>query len=179
MDDSFVNASEINSDRVYALVEAIYGNSVYFSDSFKNKFPTLENFNGFVKLFSSVPGSHFYLVSAGSDLAGYVQIERRSEINLAHTGYLNLGVHPAFQKRGLGKKLLQKAWQLIEADGYIEIVYLMVRSDNLPAIKLYDHSGFEKIALLPSDTKTTDGKYYDGVLMRKYTKCFSKHECLA
>ena len=169
---SFISASEVDPAKIYFLLQNIYESTPYFSDRFANKYPDQDAFRVFLSTFFSCPGSHFDLIVADSELVGYIQIERRSESNLCHTGYLNMGVHPQFQNRGLGRRLLDHGWQLVEKEPHIEILYLMTRSDNLSALNLYSRAGFEPIATLEKDTKTPDGKYYDGILMRKFTKNF-------
>jgi len=171
---SFKTANSVDSAAVYSLIRNIYEQTPYFSDKFDHKYPTTHSFKNAVENLFSISGSHFDLIYVDSKMAGYFQIERRTENNLAHTGYLNMGILPQFQGMKLGRELLQRAWSLIESEKYLEILYLMVRSDNEPAIKLYRSSGFEDVAVLKNDTKTSDGRYYDGILMRKYTKNFKQ-----
>jgi ribosomal protein S18 acetylase RimI-like enzyme len=52
---------------------------------------------------------------------------------------------------------------------YLVIIYLMVRADNLNAIRLYKNMGFDLIAMLQDDIKTPEGDF-DGVLMRKFVR---------
>ena len=65
--------------------------------------------------------------------------------------------------------MLQAALDRVAAEPAIEIVYLMVRSDNEAAIRLYRHAGFEQLAVLDRDTKIGDS-YRDGILMRKFVR---------
>jgi len=54
-----------------------------------------------------------------------------------------IGVEPAYQGRGIGRRLLDDLLKF--ADG--GVVYLEVRTDNEAAIALYRSSGFEQIGL--------------------------------
>jgi [ribosomal protein S18]-alanine N-acetyltransferase len=56
-----------------------------------------------------------------------------------------IGVDPAFQGRGIGKAMLQVL--LDRADQAHAPVFLEVRTDNVPAITLYQKHGFEQIGL--------------------------------
>jgi ribosomal protein S18 acetylase RimI-like enzyme len=56
-----------------------------------------------------------------------------------------LGVFPSFQGRGLGRALVDFAFDYAKSRG-IDGVSLTVNADNLPAIGLYASSGFEETA---------------------------------
>ena len=63
--------------------------------------------------------------------------------------------------------LVDAAIERIRDEKTIEIVYLMVRADNIAAVKLYQQKGFEILATLEKDTKI-GSQYFDGILMRKF-----------
>lgn len=73
--------------------------------------------------------------------------------------------HPA-KGRGIGRLLVQSLLDRLRVIG-VDRVYLEVRADNDPAIKLYESLGFEPIALL--------GDYYGdglhGIRMRRLGDC--------
>ena len=96
-----------------------------------------------------------------------------------------MGLAPGAQGQGLGTQLLQLTLERVRAENRalqlkaedeassgghqgIEIVYLMVREDNRPAISLYRKVGFEQVAVLHKDTKISDDLYYDGIMMRLF-----------
>jgi ribosomal-protein-alanine N-acetyltransferase len=56
-----------------------------------------------------------------------------------------IGVDPQYQGRGIGRALLCDL--LGHADKVNAPVFLEVRTDNVPAIKLYEAHGFEQIGL--------------------------------
>jgi ribosomal-protein-alanine N-acetyltransferase len=56
----------------------------------------------------------------------------------------NVAVLPAFRRRGAGRALL--AVLLRQAAGHAERILLEVRASNLPAIRLYNLSGFQQLA---------------------------------
>jgi ribosomal-protein-alanine N-acetyltransferase len=75
----------------------------------------------------------------------------------------NIVVHPRFQRRSIGARLLQHVFTRGKTKGCIE-VFLEVRRSNLPAIRLYEKWGFVQIGVRPGyyiDTKE------DAFLMRK------------
>ncbi|KXH70104.1 MAG: hypothetical protein AM326_04560 [Candidatus Thorarchaeota archaeon SMTZ-45] len=61
-----------------------------------------------------------------------------------HRGWLNyLAVLPSFQKRGYGKKLVNKAIVELRKIGCLKL-NLQVRKSNTPVIEFYKHLGFEE-----------------------------------
>ena len=78
-----------------------------------------------------------------------------------------MGVAKAGRGQGLGEMLLTAGLAQATASPVLEIVYLMVRTDNIPAIALYRKMGFETLAILERDTKI-DAAYFDGMLMRRF-----------
>jgi ribosomal protein S18 acetylase RimI-like enzyme len=80
-----------------------------------------------------------------------------------------MGVAAAVRGQGWGRRILAAALARAEASAVLEIVYLMVRADNLPAVRLYAAAGFETLAVLASDTRVGD-RYHDGLLMRRFVR---------
>ena len=59
---------------------------------------------------------------------------------------LSVAVLPAFREKGLATKLLEETEKQTFRNDAVEML-LEVRISNLPAIRLYEKYGFEKIAL--------------------------------
>ena len=96
---------------------------------------------------AELAAGHYYLGAYvdGPGLIGYagmslVGIGRDREANV-HT----IGVDPAWQRRGVGRTLLNAL--LAKADAARAPVFLEVRTDNEPAIRLYEAHGFTRIGL--------------------------------
>jgi ribosomal-protein-alanine N-acetyltransferase len=67
----------------------------------------------------------------------------------------NLGVHPKYQRRGLGEAMVRQGLELARSLGCVRAT-LEVRQSNAAAIKLYEKLGFTSVALRPGyypDTK--------------------------
>lgn len=61
------------------------------------------------------------------------------------TWIVTLGVHPAHQRRGLGRLLLETCESRLDA----RTLYLTVRQSNAPALALYRHTGYRQVQLKP------------------------------
>lgn len=89
-------------------------------------------------------GHHHYAAARVDDkLVGYAGIARLGRRPPYEYEIHTIGVDPAYQGRGIGRRLLD---QLLEFSGD-GVVYLEVRTDNEPAIGLYRRAGFVNIGL--------------------------------
>jgi ribosomal-protein-alanine N-acetyltransferase len=96
---------------------------------------------------SELENGNFY-ISAHVEPDGLVGYAGMSE--LGHPGLMEceihtIGVDPEFQGRGIGKAMLEAL--LDRADALQAPVFLEVRTDNTPAITLYEKHGFAQIGL--------------------------------
>ena len=167
MNHSIREFRDLDIAKIYTLVGDIYATSDYMSETLMEKFPTLDSFARYIKELSSRPGAMALVAEMKGELCGYLTIMPRYQAKLRHTSELNMGVRSSARGQGIGKLLLKEALRRARESGVLEIIYLMVRVDNTPAIRLYKNMGFDHVAVLKNDTKTRE-RYYDGYLMRKF-----------
>ncbi|OBI14691.1 ribosomal-protein-alanine N-acetyltransferase [Mycobacterium sp. E2462] len=87
--------------------------------------------------------NHYVGARVGATLVGYAGISRLGRTPPFEYEVHTIGVDPAYQGRGIGRRLLEEL--LAFADG--GVVYLEVRTDNEAAIALYRSTGFEQVGL--------------------------------
>lgn len=87
--------------------------------------------------------NHYLGARVGETLVGYAGISRLGRTPPYEYEVHTIGVDPAHQGRGIGRRLLAELLRF--ADG--GAVYLEVRTDNEAAIGLYSSVGFEQISL--------------------------------
>jgi ribosomal-protein-alanine N-acetyltransferase len=87
--------------------------------------------------------NHYVGARVGGLLVGYAGISRLGRIPPFEYEVHTIGVDPAYQGRGIGRRLLDEL--LAFAGG--GAVYLEVRTDNEAAIGLYRSAGFARIGL--------------------------------
>lgn len=94
---------------------------------------------------AELKAKHIRYVAArdGDKLVGYAGIARLGRKTPYEYEIHTIGVDPAYQGQGIGKRMLT---ELLEhaADG---TVFLEVRTDNEPAIKMYESFGFVNVGL--------------------------------
>lgn len=87
--------------------------------------------------------NHYVGARAGSILVGYAGISRLGRTPPFEYEVHTIGVDPAYQGQGVGRRLLNELLDF--ADG--GVVFLEVRTDNEAAIALYRSVGFEQIGV--------------------------------
>jgi ribosomal-protein-alanine N-acetyltransferase len=87
--------------------------------------------------------NHYVAARADDKLVGYAGIARLGRKPPYEYEIHTIGVDPAYQGQGIGRRLLTDLLEI--ADG--AVVYLEVRTDNEPAIKLYESVGFVNVGL--------------------------------
>lgn len=153
--------------KLYALFQDVYSTSDGMSEALKDKYPDLPAFEKDIADLHRLPGSIALVAESDDRLAGYLTVRPRRQTRLRHTADLNMGVALAARGQGVGGTILREAIERARRMPELEIVYLMVRSDNTPAINLYKKIGFEPLAVLSRDSKV-DTSYFDGILMRRF-----------
>jgi ribosomal-protein-alanine N-acetyltransferase len=103
--------------------------------------------------------THYIAARADGRLVGYAGIARLGNRPPFEYEIHTIGVDPAFQGHGIGRRLLDVL--LARADADAAAVFLEVRTDNAAAIGLYESTGFTTIGLRK--------RYYQGSGADAYT----------
>ncbi len=87
------------------------------------------------------------VAKADSEIAGFIisQVEIENDAPFGHIVTLN--VAPSYRRKGIGSQMLREVEKILKEKGVSES-HLEVREDNAAAIKLYQNSGYKKIAKL-------------------------------
>ncbi|MFU9137133.1 ribosomal protein S18-alanine N-acetyltransferase [Erwinia tasmaniensis] len=97
------------------------------------------------------------------DVAGQMAAFAIIQVVLDEATLFNLAVDPDFQRRGLGRELLQHAVAELESRG-IQTLWLEVRASNRPAIALYASLDFNEVSVRRNYYPTANGKE-DAIIM--------------
>lgn len=111
------------------------------------------------------PGSQFVLIENGK-LAGNMSVKYPTPLDCnRHVWEIAIGVHPDFQGKGIGSKLLQ----FLDEEGRkhgIRKICLRVLSTNITAISFYKKNGYLEQGVLKGEF-FLNGQYVDDILMYK------------
>jgi len=86
--------------------------------------------------------NRYVAARVGDTLAGYAGISRLGRVRPFEYEIHTIGVDPAYQGRGIGRAMMTRL--LDDVDG---AVFLEVRTDNEPAMALYQSLGFVTVGL--------------------------------
>lgn len=91
----------------------------------------------------SAPHNHYVAARADGVLVGYGGITRLGRKTPYEYEIHTIGVDRGYQGRGIGRRMLESLLEVAD-DG---VVFLEVRTDNEPAIALYQSVGFTRVGL--------------------------------
>ncbi|EPG4961066.1 TPA: ribosomal protein S18-alanine N-acetyltransferase [Citrobacter amalonaticus] len=86
-----------------------------------------------------------------------------TQVVLDEATLFNIAVDPDFQRRGIGKALLEHLIDELEKRGVLTL-WLEVRSSNVAAIALYESLGFNEVTIRRNYYPTADGRE-DAIIM--------------
>jgi ribosomal-protein-alanine N-acetyltransferase len=94
---------------------------------------------------AELKAKHIHYVAARSDdkLVGYAGIARLGRVRPFEYEIHTIGVDPVYQGQGIGRRLVTEILELASGS----VVFLEVRTDNVPAISLYESFGFVNVGL--------------------------------
>ncbi|MGC5698599.1 GNAT family N-acetyltransferase [Pseudomonas sp. NFXW11] len=97
---------------------------------------------------------------------GSCSLEQMARVRRAHCASIGMGVSPAWQRQGIGSRLLAAVLEV--ADNWMNVhrVELTVYADNLSAIGLYQKFGFESEGRL-RDYAVRGGQFIDVLSMAR------------
>jgi ribosomal protein S18 acetylase RimI-like enzyme len=164
---TFKQFHDFKPAELFAIIRHIYLTSGFMSDDFDQKFSGIGQFDNYYRDILRQPGSFLLVAMTGNRPVGYLVVEACKATRRSHTANLNMGIIENFREKGIGKQLVNEALRRVEDEGVIRIIYLMVRTDHMGAVRLYETAGFEKLVKLVKDTKIGND-YFDGLMMRKF-----------
>lgn len=112
---------------------------------------------------SCPPGSQIVAV-IGEELCGYIGFKPPTPLaSNRHVLDLNIAIHPAYQRRGIGRKLMDAAVELAAQRG-VRKLSLRVMASNPGAVAFYQSCGFAEQGRLAEEFYL-NGQYVDDILM--------------
>ena len=90
----------------------------------------------------------------------------RPRLGYRYTVENSVYIHPHYQQRGLGRRLLAQLIATCEAGGYRQMVAVIGDSGNIASIRLHQALGFVHVGTLPN-VGFKHGRWLDCVLMQR------------
>ena len=113
------------------------------------------------KTFVSNQGDRYlnFQMSADGKMAAFAI----TQVVLDEATLFNIAVDPAYQRRGLGRELLEHLIETLETRGVLTL-WLEVRASNHAAIALYESLGFNEATIRRNYYPTAEGRE-DAIIM--------------
>ncbi|MBX2875212.1 MAG: GNAT family N-acetyltransferase [Saprospiraceae bacterium] len=99
-------------------------------------------------------------------IVGHVDLRAHREKNTLHRALLGMGVDRDHRRMGIGRLLMETAFQWAHEEADLEYIDLQVLSQNQAAISLYGKSGFQLVGEI-NDMFRIDGQFYSYTHMHK------------
>ncbi|WP_299027994.1 GNAT family N-acetyltransferase [uncultured Thermanaerothrix sp.] len=116
----------------------------------------LQYHNGFSASPASPPPMNGFVWEEEGRIVGNLNIVM-PRVKSQHPLIVNVAVHPDYRRRGIAKRLTEKAIHYLKSWDYPS-VWLQVREDNLAALRLYEGLGFRERARRTTWTATPSNK---------------------
>lgn len=151
----------------FGAIQAIYAHHVLTSTAtFETEAPTIEEMH---RRWSELTSRHFpYLVAAcDGQIAGYAYVSPyRPRPAYRFTVEDSIYLHPAFQGKGIGKRLLGAVIEAAVRQHYRQMIAVIGGSSNVASIRLHESLGFELTGTLIRVGYKFD-QWIDTVLMQR------------
>ncbi|ARJ22406.1 N-acetyltransferase [Bacillus sp. TH22] len=115
----------------------------------------------------------FLVAEVHNRIVGFSRCEGSNLKRLSHKVEFGVCILREFWGYGMGKSLLQQSIQWAD-ENEVKKISLQVLETNEKAIQLYKKLGLEVEGILKNDKKLSDGKYYNTVVMGRFTDTFHK-----
>ncbi|MGF1465270.1 MAG: GNAT family N-acetyltransferase [Sandaracinaceae bacterium] len=107
------------------------------------------------------------VAAIGDRIVGSATLRQLRPTLCRHVGVVSLGVHPRFQRAGVGRALMRALIAHARQAG-LERLELYVRSDNRRARALYASLGFAEEGVRRRFVRRADGSYADDLIMAAF-----------
>ncbi|PEC22107.1 GNAT family N-acetyltransferase [Bacillus cereus] len=115
----------------------------------------------------------FLIAEAHNRIVGFSRCEGSDLKRLSHKVEFGVCILKEFWGYEIGKNLLQQSINWAD-ENEVKKISLQVLETNEKAINLYKKLGFEVEGVLKNDKRLSDGKYYNTVVMGRFTNTFHK-----
>ncbi|WP_430476884.1 N-acetyltransferase family protein [Bacillus cereus] len=132
-----------------------------------------KGFQEIIKTDSEEMKNLFLIAEAHNRIVGFSRCEGSDLKRLSHKVEFGVCILKEFWGYGMGKNLLLQSINWADKNK-VKKISLQVLETNEKAINLYKKLGFEVEGVLKNDKRLSDGKYYNTVVMGRFTNTFHK-----
>ena len=131
-----------DAEQLLALIERVAGESENVTRGPGDLDITLEQERAFLKECATTPNSIYLVAEIAGEIVGGINFSGGKRPRIRHTGEFGVSVVKKYWGLGIGSLLLDSLITWAREGGIVRKINLRVRTDNLPAIHLYEKHGF-------------------------------------
>ncbi|REK77600.1 GNAT family N-acetyltransferase [Paenibacillus paeoniae] len=165
---SIRSANEEDAAALSQLRVKIDGETEHMDREAGEAFISAEGFKELIQSDSERERNLFLVAVADSRLIGYSRCEGIYLKRFAHKAEFGVCILKEFWGYGIGKELLRTSLAWADSIGITKMT-LHVLESNKSAIQLYERFGFQIEGILKNDKVLSDGRYYNTVVMGRFT----------
>jgi ribosomal protein S18 acetylase RimI-like enzyme len=119
---------------------------------------------------STADNGKYLVAELEGKIAGHAMLDPLKLAAIRHVVHLTIAVHPRWQRKGIGKALLDALIRWARAAAAVEKIELHVRSSNTGTQKMYKSFGFTEVGLWKRRIRVSPDEYLDDVAMELLVK---------
>jgi ribosomal protein S18 acetylase RimI-like enzyme len=124
-----------------------------------------ERFAQKIVALAGAENGRYVVAEVDGQIVGHALLDPLALAATRHVTHLTVAVHPGWQRRGLGRALLEHLLEWARRAPAVEKIELHVRSSNTGAQALYRSVGFTEMGRWRRRVKLAPGTYLDDVAM--------------
>ncbi|EOP16210.1 GNAT family N-acetyltransferase [Bacillus cereus] len=166
-------AAKQDADQLSKIRVQIDGETENMDREVGEGFIDTKGFQEIIKTDSKKTRNLFLVAEVHNRVVGFSRCEGSDLTRLSHKVEFGVCILKEFWGYGMGKCLLQQSINWADENA-VKKIALQVLETNEKAIQLYKNLGFGVEGILKNDKKLSDGKYYNTVVMGRFTDTFHK-----
>ncbi|QWG33868.1 GNAT family N-acetyltransferase [Bacillus mycoides] len=166
-------AAKQDADQLSKIRVRIDGETENMDREVGEGFIDTKGFQEIIKTDSKKTRNLFLVAEVHNRVVGFSRCEGSDLTRLSHKVEFGVCILKEFWGYGMGKCLLQQSINWADENA-VKKIALQVLETNKKAIQLYKNLGFGVEGILKNDKKLSDGKYYNTVVMGRFTDTFHK-----
>ncbi|MBE7442590.1 MAG: GNAT family N-acetyltransferase [Flavobacteriales bacterium] len=163
-------AQEFDAEKLIDFTKIIFISSDQILTTIEEFNNSLKQQKDWIKTYSDNPTSTILLAELDGQIVGLLDFTTKKRKKISHTGEFGMSVHPDFQGKGIGNKLIETFLNWVTEKSGIEKITLSVFASNEKAINLYKKFGFIEEGRHIKAIKQNDIEYIDLITMYKLIK---------
>ena len=162
--------NENDAENIIAYAKILFASTDQVLTTLQEYTITLEDEKTWINNSLNNLNSIILIAELDNRVVGLLDFSTKNKKKIAHIGEFGVSAHPAYQRHGIGQKLIETLLDWAVQNEQIEKVFLNVFATNRRAINLYKKLGFVEEGRHIKAIKQLTGEYLDLIQMYIETK---------